>query len=98
LVCFPFSSFVLSAVRFFRLSHFSSLHLSPLLCLLAAAFVGGLFRNMKYPVEFWRYNIAINENVMYCSYKYKVEKLVSCLSTCIFPDKTTFPINETMIQ
>jgi len=63
-----------------------------------AAFVGGLFRNMKYPIEFWRYNIAINENVMFCSYKYKVEKLISCLSTCIFPDKTTYPINETMIH
>ena len=25
-------------------------------------------------------------------------ELVSCLSTCIFPDKTTFPIDETMIQ
>lgn len=27
-----------------------------------------------------------------------VQKLVSCLSTCIFPDKTTFPIDETMIH
>lgn len=27
-----------------------------------------------------------------------VKKLVSCLSTCIFPDKTTFPIDETMIH
>lgn len=25
-------------------------------------------------------------------------KLVSCLSTCIFPDKTTYPIDETMIH
>ena len=29
---------------------------------------------------------------------YKVQKLVSCLSTCIFPDKTTYPIDETMAQ
>lgn len=28
----------------------------------------------------------------------QVEKLVSCLSTCIFPDKTTYPIDETMIH
>ena len=27
-----------------------------------------------------------------------VTKLVSCLSTCIFPDKTTYPIDETMIH
>lgn len=28
----------------------------------------------------------------------KVKKLVSCLSTCIFPDKTSYPIDETMIH
>ena len=27
-----------------------------------------------------------------------VTKLVSCLSTCIFPDKTTYPIDETMVH
>lgn len=63
-----------------------------------AAFVGGLYRNMKYPVEFWQYNIAMNENIMKLSHEFNVAKLVSCLSTCIFPDKTTFPIDETMIH
>ena len=29
---------------------------------------------------------------------YGVKKLVSCLSTCIFPDKTTYPIDETMLH
>ena len=28
----------------------------------------------------------------------QVQKLVSCLSTCIFPDKTSYPIDETMIH
>ena len=27
----------------------------------------------------------------------QVQKLVSCLSTCIFPDKTSYPIDETMV-
>jgi len=63
-----------------------------------AAYVGGLFKNLKYPVEFWQYNIAINENILKCCHKYKVEKLVSCLSTCIFPDQTSYPIDETMIH
>jgi len=63
-----------------------------------AAFVGGLFKNMKYPVEFWTYNIAINENILQLSKEFKVKKLISCLSTCIFPDKTTYPIDETMIH
>ena len=27
-----------------------------------------------------------------------MKKLVSCLSTCIFPDKTSYPIDETMVH
>jgi hypothetical protein len=34
--------------------------------------VGGLFKNMKYPVEFWTYNTAINENILTCSKEFKV--------------------------
>ena len=63
-----------------------------------AAFVGGLFRNMKYPVEFYNYNLSMNNNILACSHKYKVQKVISCLSTCIFPDKTTYPIDETMVH
>jgi len=63
-----------------------------------AAKVGGLFANMAQKVEFYRENIIINDNVMECCRIYKVEKLVSMLSTCIFPNKTTFPINETMLH
>lgn len=63
-----------------------------------AAKVGGLFANMAQKVEFFRENILINDNVMECCRIYKVQKLVSFLSTCIFPDKTTYPIDETMLH
>ena len=63
-----------------------------------AAMVGGLFKNLKYKVEFYRENILINDNVMECCKDFAVTKLVSCLSTCIFPDKTTYPIDETMVH
>jgi len=63
-----------------------------------AARVGGLFANMKYKVEFYRENVLINDNVMECCKDFKVAKLVSFLSTCIFPDKTTYPIDETMLH
>jgi GDP-L-fucose synthase len=49
-------------------------------------------------VEFYRENILINDNIMEACRIYKVQKLVSCLSTCIFPDETTYPIDETMIH
>jgi len=41
-----------------------------------AAMVGGLFRNLKYKVEFYRENILINDNVMECckgEYEWKYE-------------------------
>ena len=63
-----------------------------------AAFVGGIFRHLRYPVEFWEKNVTMNSNIIQLSKEFKVEKLVSCLSTCIFPDKTTYPIDETMIH
>ncbi len=63
-----------------------------------AAMVGGLFRNLRYKVEFYRENVLINDNVMECCREFQVTKLVSCLSTCIFPDKTTYPIDETMVH
>jgi len=59
--------------------------------------VGGLFANLSKKVEFYRENMLMNDNVECCRI-YKVQKLVSCLSTCIFPDKTTYPIDETMIH
>jgi GDP-L-fucose synthase len=63
-----------------------------------AAMVGGLFKNLAYKVEFYRENVLMNDNVMECCREYDVAKLVSCLSTCIFPDKTSYPIDETMIH
>jgi len=63
-----------------------------------AAMVGGLFRNMKYNLDFLRMNVQINDNVLHTSYEMGVGKVVSCLSTCIFPDKTTYPIDETMVH
>ncbi|KAI5694413.1 hypothetical protein M8J75_016355 [Diaphorina citri] len=63
-----------------------------------AAMVGGLFHNMSHNLDFFRVNMKINDNVLDTSYKQGVKKVVSCLSTCIFPDKTTYPIDETMVH
>ena len=37
-----------------------------------AAFVGGLYRNMKYNVEFFNDNMAMNQNVIQTCHKYGV--------------------------
>ena len=43
-------------------------------------------------------NTLINFNVVKYSHEFNVKKLICCLSTCIFPDKTTYPINEEMLH
>lgn len=63
-----------------------------------AACVGGLFKNMNYKVDMLEKNILINMNVLKASHYVSVKKLVACLSTCIFPDKISYPIDETMLH
>lgn len=40
----------------------------------------------------------MNDNIFEACREFGVTKLVSCLSTCIFPDKTSYPIDETMVH
>ncbi len=63
-----------------------------------AANVGGLFKNMNQKVQMYEVNTLINLNVLKCAHEVGVKKCVSCLSTCIFPDKTEYPIDETMLH
>lgn len=42
--------------------------------------------------------MLMNDNVLLVSHETNVQKVVSCLSTCIFPDKTSYPIDETMVH
>lgn len=63
-----------------------------------AAYVGGLYRNMNYKAEMFENNMLINMNVLKAAYLSNVQKVICCLSTCIFPDQTQYPINETMLH
>jgi len=60
--------------------------------------VGGLFKNMNSNLTMLRDNLLINSNVLHTSYLHKTQKLISCLSTCVFPDKVTYPLNEDKIH
>ena len=64
-----------------------------------AACVGGLFKNMNNKVDMLEKNLQINYNVVKCAHDFKVEKLIACLSTCIFPDTVSaYPITENMLH
>lgn len=57
-----------------------------------AAKVGGLFANLNDKVGFFEENLAMNSNMIKASHAHGVKKLVCVLSTCIYPDDTTYPI------
>ncbi len=59
-----------------------------------AARVGGLFKNLNEKLRMYEDNMDINHNVVRCCYEYCVEHSIHCLSTCVFPDKIEYPIQE----
>lgn len=63
-----------------------------------AAYVGGLYKNMNEKVNMFEKNMRINMNVLRAAHMNGIQKIISCLSTCIFPDKTEYPINEQMLH
>lgn len=63
-----------------------------------AALVGGLFMNMSHKLSMLRDNVNINDNVLHTSYLTGVQKVISCLSTCVFPDGVTPPLREDKIH
>src|SRR3989338_3022161 len=62
--------------------------------IIAAARVGGILANAKYPAEFVYQNMMIAFNVIHASYKYKVKKLLNLGSSCIYPKMSPQPIKE----
>ena len=60
--------------------------------------VGGVGGNMNHKGEYFYDNIMINTNVIEGARKSDVEKLVSFLSTCVFPDNVEYPLTESKIH
>ena len=61
---------------------------------LAAAKVGGIHANNKYPAEFIHDNLMIQTNVIDAAYRNGVKKLVFLGSSCIYPKMAKQPITE----
>lgn len=57
-----------------------------------AARVGGVLANQKYNADFFHDNILINTHVLRCCQQFNVQKLVSLLSCCIYPDGAEIPL------
>jgi len=63
-----------------------------------AARVGGLKANMDYLGEFYYDNILINTNVLEACRKFQAKKVISVLSTCVYPDNPRYPLTEEQIH
>ena len=63
-----------------------------------AARVGGVKGNSDYMCDFFYDNIMINTNVLQSAFTNNVKKVVSLLSTCIYPDDVSYPLTENQIH
>jgi GDP-L-fucose synthase len=61
---------------------------------LAAGKVGGILDNNTFRAQFIYENIMIESNVIHCSYRYNVQKLLFLGSSCIYPKFANQPIKE----
>jgi|688.fasta_scaffold331055_1 GDP-L-fucose synthase len=77
----------LAVERFFRDEHIDFVFL-------AAAKVGGILYNSRFPVEFLYENLMIAANVINSSANYGVKKLLYLGSSCIYPKLAQQPISE----
>ena len=60
-----------------------------------AARVGGIVDNINRPVDYLEENILMNTNILKKCHDFNVERVISILSTCIYPDKVDrYPMLE----
>lgn len=64
-----------------------------------AANVGGIFKHKHKPIEMINDNLLINLNVLEACHSFNINRVVCCLSTCIFPDPApSYPITCEMLH
>ncbi len=66
----------------------------PTVVIIAAARVGGIYANEKYPVDFILDNLKIQNNLIEQSWQSNVKRLLFLGSSCIYPKFSKQPIKE----
>ncbi len=66
----------------------------PEFVVLAAAKVGGILANDRYPADFIGDNLIIQDNVIRAAHDHNVRRLVFLGSSCIYPKHAPQPLNE----
>ena len=70
----------------------------PTACIHLAARVGGVKANTDNMADFCTDNLSINTNVLRAASQMDVTKVLSLLSTCIYPDNASYPLTEDQIH
>jgi GDP-L-fucose synthase len=63
-----------------------------------AALVGGIGGNLMHSGDYFRDNLLINTNVLEISRKSGVSRLISFMSTCVFPNDGPYPLHPSNIH
>ena len=73
--------------------------LKPTIVIHLAARVGGIIDNITYPADYFTENVLMNTLLLKYAVKYKVDRFLGILSTCIYPDvSNTYPLTEEMLH
>ena len=68
--------------------------IKPSIVIIAAAKVGGIYANNKYPVDFLLENLKIQNNIIEAAWKNNTKRLLFLGSSCIYPKNSNQPIKE----
>ena len=63
-----------------------------------AARVGGVKGNTDFVADFYSENIRMNTNVLDAAHSFKTPKVLSLLSTCVYPEHANYPLTEDQIH
>lgn len=63
-----------------------------------AAKVGGIKANSDHLGEFFYKNVIMNTNLLHAAHEAGVKKVVSFMSTCVFPDDVEYPLTPCQIH
>ena len=66
----------------------------PKFIFIAAAKVGGIYSNSKYPAEFIHNNLIIQNNIIHSAYLCNINDLIFLGSSCVYPKLCKQPIKE----
>ena len=74
------------------------LHKNPDAIIHLAAKVGGVKGNTDYINDFFIQNLQMNTNILESAHRLDVGKVISFLSTCVYPDSVNYPLTEEQIH